>query len=108
VYTEPYAIEAICDVNLEEANGAEPGVAVDHLSYETFESASKLHGLGRGQGYGILIDTGVGVIHYGTGPAFVLRDDSHGGDAQIAQVSQAMVWKDYPGGPVDHVGHFIA
>eukprot|EP00980_Cylindrotheca_fusiformis_P008497 scaffold1805_cov104-Cylindrotheca_fusiformis.AAC.4 len=86
----------------------ETWVAVDDLRDQSFEGSTELHGLPWHEGYSLIVEARVGVVHNGPGAPFVLWDHSHGRDAQVGEMCDFGVWEYHPSGIVNHIGEFLA
>ena len=81
---------------------------MDDQRKDTVERAAKLHGFAGRQREGIPVETGKGVVDDGSWSTGMLWDNAHGGQPELSEFAEPVVWKNHPGGAVHHVGEFIA
>ena len=77
------AVKAVGEVQLEHVGGTIPRVCCHDALEDADQGLSKLHGLCRRSPFSLLVDPGEGVVHYGLGPSFALRDHAHWGQSEV-------------------------
>jgi hypothetical protein len=102
------AVEAVGDVDLDKLDGTVGWVRQHDVAKQARQGVAELHGVTGSNGDRIVVEVEERVIDYGTGPAIVLGDATHGANAKIGEVFDGVVRKDEPLGLVDHGGELSA
>jgi hypothetical protein len=93
---ETNAVETVGNVDFGKLGRPKPWIGVDKATQEPGEGPAKLHGLGRCEPDGVVIDARVGVVNNQPRPAFALRHDAERGDAEVGDSKGGLERKNCP------------
>jgi len=107
--TEPHAVEAVGEVDLEHVHGAVLGGSEPDLAQQAMEGATKLHGVLWAERKRLRVDTGGGVVDDGAGSPLTLGNDAGGGETKaFEEATDKAVGEDGPVAKTSHLGHLVA
>jgi hypothetical protein len=106
--SKPNAVEAVRDVDFGKVDGAKLGVGMPNAIEKTLEGTAELHGLGRGELDGVVVDPIEGQVNNQPWTAIALRDAAQRGEAQPGQVLDQFKGEDGPEALGSKVGHLLA
>ena len=100
-------VEAVFQVNLEEAHWAKSWIGMVHSAEETMSGPPKLHGLLESKGEGVIIQEPEGVVHQESWLSVSFHFDLRRGQACFREVLHFFIGEDDPLITVSKIHHFF-